>query len=557
MLNILVQTLGGLGIFILGMKLMTEGLQMAAGNRIRNVLKTVSDNRVVGFATGAAVTALVQSSSATTVMLISFVSAGLMSLTQAVGVMLGCNVGTTMTAQLIAFKLSNLALPAIALGVPLKYFSTRKKYRYLGEVILGFGLLFFGMTVMGDGLRPLRVEPEFIAFFTKFNAASFGGILLCVATGCGLTIVLQSSSATVGLTMALATQGLLDFPSAMALVLGENIGTTITAELATIGASNIDSHRAARSNTMFNVLGVVIMLLIFPWFLEGVEWITQNVMGAEPWNLHVGEEYPHVARYLANGHTLFNLTNALVFLVFLPLLVRVGTWLSPKDKTTGDSLFRQPVFEQNVEDNPVAALAQVRGEIHRMSLTVRAAYNNALECLETRDHRTIRQRQRFEDQVNAMHRAISTFLAKTMQSEINEAISNDIAEQMRVVNNLERIGDAVEAFGLLCEDIVDKELKFNEVAMRDLFIIAAKVDEFLRMISDALIREPENLMEKAEEAERTIDAMRESMRESHIERLKIGKCGIEGGLTFINLLARLEKIGDYCYSIARSVTSEN
>jgi phosphate:Na+ symporter len=357
--------------------------------------------------------------------------------------------------------------------------------------------------------------------------------------------------------MALATQGLLDFPSAMALVLGENIGTTITAELATIGASNIDSHRAARSNTMFNVLGVVIMLLIFPWFLEGVEWITQNVMGAEPWNLHVGEEYPHVARYLANGHTLFNLTNALVFLVFLPLLVRVGTWLSPKDKTTGDSLFRQPVFEQNVEDNPVAALAQVRGEIHRMSLTVRAAYNNALECLETRDHRTIRQRQRFEDQVNAMHRAISTFLAKTMQSEINEAISNDIAEQMRVVNNLERIGDAVEAFGLLCEDIVDKELKFNEVAMRDLFIIAAKVDEFLRMISDALIREPENLMEKAEEAERTIDAMRESMRESHIERLKIGKCGIEGGLTFINLLARLEKIGDYCYSIARSVTSEN
>ncbi|ACU88340.1 Na/Pi cotransporter family protein [Desulfomicrobium baculatum] len=556
MLNILIQTLGGLGIFILGMKLMTEGLQMAAGNRIRNVLKAVSDNRVVGFATGAAVTALVQSSSATTVMLISFVSAGLMSLTQAVGVMLGCNVGTTMTAQLIAFKLSALALPAIALGVPLKYFSTRKKYRYLGEVILGFGLLFFGMTVMGDGLKPLRLEPEFIAFFTKFNAASFGGILLCVATGCGLTMILQSSSATVGLTMALATQGLLDFPSAMALVLGENIGTTITAELATIGSTSIDAHRAARSNTMFNVLGVCIMLLIFPWFLQGIEWATAS-MGVPPWDMHVGQEYPHIGRYLANGHTLFNLTNAFVFLVFLPVLVRVGTWLSPKDKTTGDSLFRQPVFDQHVEDNPVAALAQVRGEIHRMSLTVQAAYSNALECLETRDHRTIRQRQRFEDQVNAMHRAISTFLAKTMQSEINEETSNDIAEQMRVVNNLERIGDAVEAFGLLCEDIVDKELKFNEVAMRDLFIIAAKVDEFLKMISDALIRQPEHLMEKAEEAERTIDAMRESMREAHIERLKIGKCGIEGGLTFINLLARLEKIGDYCYSIARSVTSEH
>jgi phosphate:Na+ symporter len=556
MLNVLIQTLGGLGIFILGMKLMTEGLQMAAGNRIRNILKTVSDNRVVGFATGAAVTAMVQSSSATTVMLISFVSAGLMTLTQAVGVILGCNVGTTMTAQLIAFKLSDLALPAIAIGVPLKYFSTRKKYRYVGEVILGFGLLFFGMMVMGDGLKPIRTDPLFISFFTKFDATTISGLLLCVATGAGLTIAVQSSSATIGLTMALATQGLIGFPAAMALVLGENIGTTITAELATLGSSNINAHRAARAHTMFNVLGVCLMLLLFPWFLQLIDWVSQTLMGVEPWDVHEGEEYPYVARYLANGHTLFNFANAIVFLIFLPLLIKSAIWLSPKDKSDGDELFRLPAFDQNVEDNTVAALAQVRGEIHRMSLTVHAAYANALDCLEKRDQRTIRKRQRFEDQINEMHKAIATFLAKIMQSEINEALSNDIAEQMRVVNNLERIGDAVEALGLLCEDIVDKDLKFNEVAMGDLFIIAARVDEFLKMISDALIREPQNLMEKAEEAERTIDSMRETMRDAHIERLKVGKCGIEGGLTFINLLARLEKIGDYCYSIARSVNRQ-
>ncbi len=556
MVAVLIQTLGGLGIFILGMKFMTDGLQMAAGNRIRNVLKAVSDNRVVGFATGAAVTAVVQSSSATTVMLISFVSAGLMGLNQAVGVMLGCNVGTTMTAQLIAFKLSNLALPAIAIGVPLKYFSPRKRYRYIGEVILGFGLLFFGMTVMGDGLKPLRSDPEFIAFFTKFNAASTAGMLLCVATGCILTMILQSSSATVGLTMALATQGLLDFPSAMALVLGENIGTTITAELATIGSTNIDSHRAARANTMFNVLGVCIMLLIFPWFLQGIEWVTMNLMGAPSWDTHVGGEYPQIGRYLANGHTLFNLTNAIVFLFFLPVLIRVATWFSRKDKTEGDTLFRMPVFDQHVEDNPVAALAQVRGEIHRMSITVNAAYANALEGLEKRDHRTVRLRQRFEAHINEMHKAISTFLAKTMQSELNEEISNDIAEQMRIVNNLERIGDAVEALGLLCEDIVDKELKFNESAMGDLFIISAKVDEFLNLVSQALLKQPPRLLENAEEREKTIDSMRETMRDAHIERLKIGKCGIEGGLAFINLLARLEKIGDYCYSISRTLASQ-
>ena len=556
MLAVLIQTLGGLGLFILGMKLMTEGLQMAAGNKIRNILKTVSNNRVIGFATGAVVTAMVQSSSATTVMLISFVTAGLMTLTQAVGVILGCNVGTTMTAQLIAFKLSDLALPAVAIGVPLKYFCTRKKYRYIGEVILGFGLLFFGMTVMGDGLKPLRFDPTFISFFTKFDASTTGGLLLCVLTGAVLTILVQSSSATIGLTMALAAQGLLGFPAAMALVLGENIGTTITAELATIGSSNINSHRAARAHTMFNVLGVCMMLLIFPWFLQGIEWVTGEIMGASPWDTQINGEYPHVGRYLANGHTLFNFVNAIFFLIFLPVLIKIAILLSPKDKSEGDALFRLPAFDQHVEDNPVAALAQVRGEIQRMSLTVHAAYTNALECLEKRDHRTIRQRQRFEDQVNEMHRAISTFLAKTMQSEINEETSNDIAEQMRVVNNLERIGDAVEALGLLCEDIVDKDLKFSENAMGDFFVLAAKVDEFLTMISEALIKEPQSLMEKAEETERTIDAMRETMRDAHIERLKIGKCGIEGGLTFINLLARLEKIGDYCYSIARSVTSQ-
>jgi phosphate:Na+ symporter len=556
MFEVLIQTLGGLGIFILGMKFMTEGLQMAAGNRIRNVLKAVSNNRIIGFITGAGVTALVQSSSATTVMLISFVSAGLMSLNQAVGVMLGCNVGTTMTAQLIAFKLSSLALPAITIGVPLKYFAPRKKYRYLGEVILGFGLLFFGMTVMGDGLRPLRSDPEFISFFTKFDASSMGGVLLCVATGCILTMVLQSSSATVGLTMTLATQGLLDFPSAMALVLGENIGTTITAELATIGSSCADSHRAARSNTMFNVLGVCIMLVIFPYFLQGIDWVSTHVTASQPWDTQVNGEYPYVGRYLANGHTLFNLTNAIIFLVFLPALIRVGTWCSRKDKTEGDDLFRLPVFDQHVEDNPVAALAQVRGEIHRMSQTVHAAYANALEGLEKRDHRTVRLRQRYESHINDAHKAVSTFLAKTMQGELNEETSTDIAEQMRIVNNLERIGDAVEALGLLCEDIVDKELKFSENAMGDLFVISARVDEFLKMVSEALIKQPEQLMDKAEQLERTIDSMRETMRDAHIERLKIGKCGIEGGLAFINLLARLEKIGDYCYSISRTLASE-
>ncbi|MCP4366779.1 MAG: Na/Pi cotransporter family protein, partial [Deltaproteobacteria bacterium] len=263
-INVLIQTIGGLGLFVLGMKMMTEGLQMSAGRKIKVILGAVSANRVVGCITGAGVTAMVQSSSATTVMLIGFVSAGLMTLQQAVGVILGANVGTTVTAQLIAFKLAKAALPAIAIGVALKFFTKKKKYRYIGEVFLGFGLLFFGMTVMKLGLSPIKSDPAFIAFFTKFDPESIGGLLLCVMVGAFLTIMVQSSSATVGLTMTLATQGLLTFPGAMALVLGENIGTTITAELATIGSANINAHRTARAHTMFNVIGVGLILLIFP-----------------------------------------------------------------------------------------------------------------------------------------------------------------------------------------------------------------------------------------------------------------------------------------------------
>jgi phosphate:Na+ symporter len=353
--------------------------------------------------------------------------------------------------------------------------------------------------------------------------------------------------------MTFATQGLIGFPAAMALVLGENIGTTITAELATIGAENINAHRAARAHTLFNVLGVCLMLLIFPWFLQIVEWVTMLMTGGEAWNVCVGEEYPYVARYLANGHTLFNLLNAIFFLIFLPFLIKAAVLLSPKDKTEDDELLRLPVFEAQAEDNTLAALALVRGELQRLSRTVHAAYLNALECLEMRDLPTIKRRQRYEVHIDEAHQIISTFLARTMQTGLSEASSEEVSAQMRLANTLERIGDAVEVLGLVCEDIVERELNFNEDAWVDFYKISGKVDEFLLMIIDGLENEPDDLVEKARQMEEMIDAMRERMRDAHIERLKIGKCGIEGGLAFINLLSRLEKIGDHCYTIAQTV----
>jgi len=550
-INVLIQTIGGLGLFVLGMKMMTEGLQMSAGRRIKKILSAVSANRVVGCITGAGITAMVQSSSATTVMLIGFVSAGLMTLQQAVGVILGANVGTTVTAQLIAFKLTKAALPAIAIGVSLKFFTKKKKYRYIGDVILGFGLLFFGMTVMKLGLSPIKSDPAFIEFFTKFDPGSIGGLLLCVMVGAFLTITVQSSSATVGLTMTLATQGLLTFPGAMALVLGENIGTTITAELATIGSTNINAHRAARAHTMFNVIGVGLMLLIFPYFVGIIEFITGQ-LGAGPANSVVNGEVVNVARYIANGHTIFNVLNASVFLIFLPLLIKVAIKLSPKHEEPED-IYRLPNFGDRFIDTPIAALAKARSEIIRMSETAIITFKNTINCIEDRNYNRLSKWKRIENHLDAMQKEITAYLTRIYQSEVNESEAKEISSLMRMTNNIERIGDSVENIAQLMEDYIENDLKFTPAAMTDIKKISGQVTNFLNLVTKGMQSHNENFMNEADSLENSIDHMRENMRQDHISRLRSGSCALDPGLVFIDMLTNFEKIGDYCFNIAEAV----
>ena len=548
--NVIVQTLGGLGLFILGMKMMTDGLQMTTGDRIRKILSAVSSNRVIGCLTGTVVTAVIQSSSATTVMLISFVGAGMMTLQQAVGMILGANIGTTATAQLIAFKLTSLALPAISIGVVMKYFSTSKKKRYLGEVLLGFGLLFYGMNVMTEGLAPIKGDPAFITFFTRFNPHTFKGILLCVATGAGLTILVQSSSATVGLTMALATQGLIDFPTSMALVLGENIGTTITAELATIGSDNINSHRAARAHTMFNVIGVMIMIVIFPFFIQLVMFVS-GLLGAGPTSEMVNGEYVNVARYIANGHSTFNVINATIFLCVLPWLIRVAILLSPKPKEEEDGL-RLPHFEDAFLETPIAALARVRVEIERMAGSAKSTFINTVRCLGTKDIKELNKWKRYEEHLDLMQKEIILYLTKVYQSDINESSAREIARFIRMTNNLERFGDSVENVARMIEDFIEKKLEFTSTAVQDIQTISSNVLEFLDFVISGLHEVPENFMRRAQEMEDTIDELRERMRRSHTERLLSGACN-EQGIRFSDMLSNFEKMGDYCYNIAQSI----
>jgi len=550
-LNVLIKTVGGLALFILGMKMMTDGLQGSAGKRIKKIICAVSSNRIIGCLTGAGVTAIVQSSSATTVMMIGFVSAGLMTLQQAVSVILGANIGTTVTAQLIAFKLTKAALPAIAIGVPMKFFTQQKKYRYIGEVILGFGLLFFGMTVMKHGLTPIKNDPSFIEFFTKFDPSSAGGLVLCVFIGAVLTILVQSSSATIGLTMTLATQGLLTFPGAMALVLGENIGTTITAELATIGSANINAHRAARAHTMFNVIGVAFMLLIFPYFVGFIEFVAMH-LGAGPVAEVVEGDMVNIARYIANGHTLFNVINAIIFLFFLPVLIKVAILLSPKEDEPED-IYRLPDFGTKFDDTPIAALAKAGSEIVRMSKTAIGALKDTIQRIEDRDYKKLSKWKRIENHLDDMQREITSYLTRIYQSDVNESEAREISSLMRMTNNIERIGDSVEDIAQLTEKIIEDDLQFAQFARADLKTISEKVIAFVDLVTLGIHQPIENFMKQAEEIGTMVNVMIEEMRQGHISRLRSGECGLDPGLVFIDLLSIFEKIGNYCFNIAQAV----
>lgn len=549
--GILIQTLGGLGLFILGMKMMTEGLQATAGQRIRRILEAISSNRFMGCATGAGVTAIIQSSSATTVMLIGFVSAGIMSFEQSVGVIIGANIGTTITGQMIAFKLTKLALPAIAVGVGLKYFSKKRNYRYIGDIILGFGLLFYGMTVMKHGLSPIKSDPQFIEFFTTFSTESLGGILLCILMGTLLTVAVQSSSATVGLTMTLASSGLLTFPTALALVLGENIGTTITAQLSTIGSNNTQAHRTANAHTIFNVIGVGFILLIFPWFVNIVE-ITTLKLGAGAVNETVNSEFINVSRYIANGHTIFNVINAVLFLIFLPRLVQLTILLSPKSDK-GKERYRLPVFDSGFIDSPIGALAKVKGEIIKNIEFAQVNFKKTASCLRVRDDDILGEREAVEEHLDDFQKVIIKYLTTIYQGEVNEPEAKEISEMMRITNNIERLGDSMENVSKIMERIYDNKFEFSERAKQDLVDISNEVDRFLTLILKELNEKTDGFYQRALACEDRIDQMREDMRYQHIERLRDGDCQVDVGVFFIALVSNFEKMGDYCYNIATGV----
>ncbi|MBC8420326.1 MAG: Na/Pi cotransporter family protein [Desulfobacterales bacterium] len=554
MMTTLFQVLGGLGLFLFGMKIMSEGLQKVAGKKMRQILGMVSNNRFVGCGVGALVTSVVQSSSAITVMLVGFVDAGLITLVQATGVILGANIGTTVTAQLIAFNITEYALPAIASGVLFKFFLGRRKWIYVGDVLLGFGLVFYGLGTMKAGFAPLKHDPNFVALLTKFDADNLGRILLCIMAGTAMTMVLQSSSATVGIIMALASQGLLNFETSAGLVLGTEIGTTVTAQIAALGA-NINAHRTATTHSLVNVIGVFIVILFFPLFLKLVVWLT-SLMGMGPPDVVIGGQRPNIARYIANFQTIFNVITSLSFLMILPYVVKAAIWLTPgKEREEGlDELHHVKYMDSKFVEIPSMALEQASLEIKRMGEAVQLMYYEVIQSLEERDTKKLSKWGKREDALDILQREITLFLVRVMQGRISPEESKEVRSLIRMTNNLERIGDATGDIAKLIDELIEQNLYLSDDAIRDYQELSHETLKFLTLVVNAMKHGDEEIMATSRKIEGNIMRMAEKMKESHLYRLQSGVCTVDSGLIFVKILTAFERMGKFCYNISQAVT---
>ncbi len=545
--------IGGIGLFFIGMRFMSEGLQKAAGDRMRRILETLTNNRIVAVFVGLTVTSIIQSSSATTVMTVSFVNAGLMTLNQAIGVVLGANIGTTITAQIIAFKIHHYALPAIGIGVGLRLFAKSPKWKSIGEVIMGFGMLFFGLSIMKDAMDPLKDSPMVRELFIQFE----GNPLLGVLVGTLFTMILQSSSVTIGITMILASSGLLSFYGCVVLNLGGNIGTTITAQLASIG-TNTAARRTAQAHTMFNVIGVVYILLLMPYFLKLVDWVLpgnpdfliSTAAQVEHYGMELGDK-PYIAHHIAMAHTLFNVINTIIFLPLLGILARIANWMIPQK--TGEEEFHLVYLNTKFVDSPPMAIEQARNETVRMGKISSAMLDEVMEAFFNNGTKGLEQVRKKEEIVDMLQREIISFLVRTSQGSLSPKDSQEINSIIHMADNIERIGDHAENLCNLVERKARLKLPFTETATNDIQEIYTASREFVEFVINGIQKRNRRIIPEAEAYEEGINHLEDTMREKHIKRLNEGVCEVDSGLVFIDMLTNFEKIGDHTFNIAEAV----
>ncbi|MCX8123311.1 MAG: Na/Pi cotransporter family protein [Spirochaetes bacterium] len=547
---------GGLGLFLFGMKIMSESLQQAAGERLKGILWRVSSNRFKGVFTGLFITSIIQSSSATTVMLVSFVSAGLLTLQQSIGIIYGANIGTTVTGWLVALigfkvKITAVALPCIGIGFFIRFISN-EKVRYYGEVLLGFGVLFFGLDIMSNAVKDLRNSEAILSLMSRYSAVDIPSTLIVVVIGTIITMIVQSSSATVAMTMTLAVNGLIDFPTACAFILGENIGTTITANIAAIGAST-EAKQAARAHFLFNLIGVIWIMFIFhKLFVPFVDWLVPG----NPYSDILAVRSKVIADHMAAFHTAFNVINTIVFLPFVDVLAKLATKLAPKPEGEKDE-FHLKYITTALVATPTININQARLEIKRMCGIVLEMFDMVMEVFHHPKEKLgtqVEQIIKLENLTDHLEKEISNFLVNILQNNISYEQSEEVSSLLHTVNELERIGDNCESLLKLIRRKYEQGIEFSDEAVKGIDEIAVKVREFLVLINDNITIRNKDIMSDSKFLEDRIDELRNELRKGHVNRLNEGICDVNAGLIFIDMLSKFEKIGDHAFNVAESIS---
>ncbi|MBI9061166.1 MAG: Na/Pi cotransporter family protein [Marinilabiliaceae bacterium] len=546
---------GSLGMFLFGMKMMSEALQKVAGGRMRKILSAMTSNRFLGVVTGFLVTTIIQSSSATTVMVVSFVNAGLMTLVESIGVIMGANIGTTITGWLITllgFKvnISAYALPLIGLGLPL-IFSKSTTRRSWGEFLVGFALLFLGLDFLKGAVPDINQNPEVLSFLQHYTNLGFGSTLIFLFIGTLLTVVIQSSSATMALTFVMCNQGWISFELAAAMVMGENIGTTITANVAA-AVGNVSAKRAARVHFLFNMLGVVWMLAIFTFFIDGVNSIVIRHNGISP-----TENPAAIPTALAIFHTSFNILNVLIFIWFVPLFEKVVMKMVPSHETEEEE-FRLKFITTGMLSTAELSIMQARKELHFFGKHSKKMFGFVRKLMDEQKDKKFNKIytriEKYEDICDNVEVEIANYLTQVNQGKLSDLGRKRSRAMLELVDDLESIGDSNFNLARTINRMRSGKIQFSEEILKKLELMFDLVDESLLIMTENLDDNVDAVnISRAKELEMEINNYRNQLKNEHLDNIKNGKYSYEAGIIFNDLFSECEKLADYVINVSEAL----
>ena len=558
-LQIALKVVGGLGIFLLGMKHMSEGLQAVSGDRLRKIISVATNNRVMGVLMGLLITMLVQSSSVTTVMVVGFVNSAIMSLMQAIGVILGANIGTTITGWILVLNIGKWGLPILGIAAFFFLFSKNERVRYIGMTIMGIGMVFYGLELMKNGFKPLRSHEDFNAWFHAFQATTYLGIIKCAAVGMVLTMIVQSSSATLGITIGLAAMGVIEFQTAAALVMGENIGTTVTALLASIG-TNTNAKRAAYAHFFFNVIGTAWFVALFPFAIKGLSSLIEWKTGFNPLDISIDSMAEKqfglvITSGIALTHTTFNVANVIIFLPFVGLLAKFVTKLAPEKETKESA--HLTFLDVRMLDTPTLGIVQSKGQLDFMADSVEGMMTKLRTCLEgdaTPDIESkIFEREEILDNVQ---KEIFLFLSNMVSGQVPHEVTTKANQQMRLADEYESLSDYTANVLKGIKKLEKSNMKLEGAALENLFSLHDRVSAYIIKVDEYMKDENADVLTWANTEGAAIGKLMKEIRAEHIARLQQEEVSPYFSLAYTDMLNFYRRMKDHALNIAEVVSGE-